>query len=1017
MSSHSHLHYPPPADLSEVDDAPEDVPVAHHERERPTTRGRGRGRGRVYRGKGKIAKPAPTKPTGTGRGRRHKVYESARAQAAHERIQELKSAFATVAKVVKPAAQEIADRSVNELLQDPDLMKRVPEFDHIQNFLRTRLADTKKTLNFQLKAGKDMAKHVYEGEKQNVGQAYTRCLTELCDERYDQLMTELDILEYLHDNNLPVDLPAVTEEGEYLFKEISQKQYDEQSGPYVEFRDGVEVPFHGKMVGELMTKEYQLPEIESPKRKADGQPDGQPSTKMAATTENGEGVPSLPRHVSGLLSAVEALEERASTPAESSSNAPTPAPEPADAPSPGNADHAPSSGGDQALLDGLEIPLPRYMTAPDEYGVRIITRKATRLDIPNNRIAVPNIFEWDELDIGFRDSANCVQKGATKAKRGKYLGKPGSNFMFIDRRVGTWDSTQSAGEFDEALLKKHALHPTLGIVLPTSLNEEEPPRPFVSGWKSTVLVSPRGEIVHASRTIPLAKRDERARNLYTKLQMKELMRDFCEKEGIAGDNVDPTDAEREAHRRSVLIARGMDPDAVRPPLPSPVLESPPLVDTKAFSNFVEEAISAASILDAEEDAARSSSTQPKRPTTSSRPYDAIRDVFTESASATESAPAHQASSNTTPAVDTQNLSILANIAEADRKHEPVYAQQPPVYEQQPGYTQPQPQPREFYNPPGGASQLAYPPHMEQPGHDSARSNDFLRTALNPPPTEYHPPSDYPAGPLGQPPIQGQGPRTPFSSTGAAKALPALRPVRGLSSDGSPLPEPHGSPAPQNLGMVVSNSGTFYPPAPSRPFHNGYVLQEPGAMHGLQQPPMQPQPLSIPMGPLQPPPLAPPPPEGMSPYAVSPPPFHGGMPLAPAPMMQQPGTPSQMSPIAPPQQAAPSAPSPRSRPGSSSAASSGGPASGPAAATGSSKYRKLEPAPTPPHRLGYAGNGQELRTVQFDYREAIKDYTPVEAPPRHGPTHIRGWTHNNLKKTSVSAGAGSNGNRKTEEDGN
>ncbi|KAK0623149.1 hypothetical protein B0T14DRAFT_564542 [Immersiella caudata] len=998
----SHLNYQP-ADLSEADEALDDVPVAH---ERPT-RGRGRGRGRVYRGKGKIAKPAPTKPVGTGRGRRHKVYESARAQAAHERIQELKSAFATVAKVVKPAAQEIADRSVNELLQDPDLIKKVPEFDNIQAFLRTRHVDTKKTLNLQLKAGKDMARHVYDGQNQIVLEAYTRSLVELCDERYDQLMMELDILEYLHDNKLPVDLPAVTDEGEYLFKQISQKQYDEQSGPYVEYRDGVEVPFHGKTVAELMTKEYQLPEIESPKRKADGQPDGQPNSKMAATAENGEAVPSLPRHVSGLLSAVEALDERASTPAESSSNAPTPVPEPADAPSPGNADHMPSSG-DQIPLDALEIPLPRYTTGPDEYGVRIITRKPTRLDIPNNRIVVPNIFEWDDLDIGFRDSANCVQKGATKAKRGKYLGKPGSNFMFIDRRVGTWDSTQSAGEFDEALLKKHVLHPTLGIVLPISINEEEPPRPFVSGWKSTVLVSPRGEIVHASRTIPLAKRDEKAKNLYTKLQMKELMREFCAKEDIAEKNVAPTEEEREAHRRSVLTAQGIDPDAVRR-LPSPEIKDdgePTPDDTRAFSEFVEEAISAASVLDAEEDAARSA--QSKRPTTSSRPYDAIRDVFTESASAAE-ATAPQAS-NTSQPLDTMSLSVLADMAEQERRHEPVY-EQPTVYEQ-PGYTQS----REFYNPPEGASQLAYPPHMEQPGQDSGRNNDFLRTALNPPPTEYQPPSDYPVGPLGQSPMQGQ--RTPFSSAGAGKGLPALRPVLGLPGEGAPLPEPHGSPAPQHLGMVVSNSGTFYPPAPSRPFHNGYVLQEPGAIHGLQQPSMQPQPLSIPMGPLQAPPLAPPAPEGMSSYTVSPPPYHG-MPLAPAPALQQPVTPSQVSPIAPPLQQAQSAsaPSPRSRPGSSSAASSSGAAPGPASSSGAgaSKYRKLEPAPTPPHRLGYPGNGQELRTVPFDYREAIKDYKPIEAPPRHGPTHIRGWTHNNLKKTSVSAG--SNGNRKPDEEGN
>lgn len=765
------------------------------------------------------------------------------------------------------------------------------------------------------------------------------------------------------------------------------------------------MPFHGRPVGDLLTKEYQLPEIDNPKRKADGQPDGQPSAKMAATAENGEAVPTLPRHVSGLLSAVEALEERQSTPAESSSSAPTPVPEPADAPSPGNADHILGSS-EHIPLDGLEIPLPRYTTGPDEYGVRIITRKPTRLDIPNNRIAVPNIFEWDDLDIGFRDSANCVQKGATKAKRGKYLGKPGSNFMFIDRRVGTWDSTQSAGEFDDILLKKHALHPALGIVLPTSVNEEEPPTPFVSGWKSTVLVSPRGEIVHASRTIPSARQDEKARKLHTKIQLKEVLRDFCEQEGIAEENVSPTEEEREEHRRSVLAARGIDPDAIIRPLPSPEIKESDenVVDhTKSFNHFVEEAISAASVLEAEEDAARSAQT--KRPTTSSRPYDAIRDVFTETTSGTESVSAQQSTPNP-HTLDTLSLSCLADVAEAERKQEPVYDHLS-IYDQ-PAYTQA----REFYNPPEGPSQLAYPPHMEQPGQDPTRSNDFLRTALNPPPTDYHQPAEYMLGPLA--PSSAQGQRTPFSNTGAGKALPALRPVRGLSNDGTPLPEPHGSPVPQHPGMVVSNSGVFYPPAPSRSFHNGYVLQESGAVNGLQQPAMQPQlhPLSIPTGPLQAPPLAPPPPERMSPFSVSPPPYHGA-PFAPAPVMQQPGTPLQMSPIIQqqPPLPAPSTSSPRSRPGSSSAAS---PSS--AATAGSSKYRKLEPAPTPPHRMGYHGNGQELRTVQFDYREAIKDYTAVEAPPRHGPTHIRGWTHNHLKKASI-GGSSTNGNRKTEEEGN
>lgn len=33
-----------------------------------------------------------------------------------------------------------------------------------------------------------------------------RCLAAHCDDRYDQLMLQLDILEDLYDNNLPVDV-------------------------------------------------------------------------------------------------------------------------------------------------------------------------------------------------------------------------------------------------------------------------------------------------------------------------------------------------------------------------------------------------------------------------------------------------------------------------------------------------------------------------------------------------------------------------------------------------------------------------------------------------------------------------------------------------------------------------------------------------------------------------------------------------------------------------------------------
>jgi hypothetical protein len=165
-------------DTADMDDAMSvDLPVAPQQpvpaRATASTNGRGRGRGRWARNKAaKVTKPVQQKPT-AGRGRRHKVYESSKLQAAHERTQELKQAYAAVVKLVKPAVQEIADRSINELIEDPAIHKQVPEYDATKTFLRQRLDDTIKQADEGLRVGLEMVEHVWKAQQEKVNQEYT----------------------------------------------------------------------------------------------------------------------------------------------------------------------------------------------------------------------------------------------------------------------------------------------------------------------------------------------------------------------------------------------------------------------------------------------------------------------------------------------------------------------------------------------------------------------------------------------------------------------------------------------------------------------------------------------------------------------------------------------------------------------------------------------------------------------------------------------------------------------------
>ena len=798
---------------------------------------------------------------------------------------------------------------------------------------------------------------------------------------------------------------------------------DEQGIFFERDEDGIELPCSGKKVSELMTEAYQVHSHPEPKRKADGQPASQPNPKMVKA------------HTSSLLGGMDTIMGSKSNTPEPASKAPSPIP------------LSPSKGG-PAQPSLPDPPLPKGAEEPDEYGVRRIFRKDKRAEYHNNRLMVPALFEFEPHEIGFRDSTNDPVKGASKAKRGRFLKTPNSNFFFVDRRVASnYDCTQiEDGELDEDIVKEFGLHPRMGIPLPTSVNVEQPSAPHVSGWKPVVLVDPQGNQVHASRTIRAARLDA----LGEKFDLRNALHEFCEQDGFSHKEIAPSRDLREKKRREELELRGIDPDQ---DIESQISQSvtparvPSPVDTAVFDDFVRGTLEAAA---ADEEAERTVAASRAQQT--SKPFDAIRDALMDNSapSPAPQQPAKQPSPSihtqdmqVTGSADTTSLSYLADVAER-KLHEQRYAIH--SYHHQPGPAPPRaysevhhqettpidpsllppqsqhngvPRNGDFDSPPQQYHHVEYPrpegysvyPHQDPHPNDGSRPNDFLRTALNPsaypPPPEQHPGQyqDYAMqGPA------GTG-RTPFSNTASSKGLPALRPMHGTPGpDGqvSPVLPPSGHPS-----MVVSNSGAFYPPAPNRPFHNGYSAQESpvpmqAAVHHPQGMPIQPAPghaeahlsqMQMHHYPM------PPQPYQNGPISIAPAPGATHIPAAsPSPAPGPGHAPPMLQPM-PGQQMIPTAGSPppgRSRPGSSSAPS-GPPPSG--ASAGSNKYRKLEPAPTPPHRLGYSANGQEPRTVQFDYREAIKDYTPVEPPPRHGPTHIRGWTHNNLKK-----GPGANSSR-------
>ncbi|KAJ0161056.1 hypothetical protein CTA2_6846 [Colletotrichum tanaceti] len=1036
----------------------------------PKAKGRGRGRGR----KAAAPKKEPPKPApiiGTGRRGRFKQFADDKVQANYERQRELKASYAALANVVKPALQDLTSRAVKKLNKDETYHMLVPEYATIKEHADMRLDRRLEFSENKLAIAAKMtfkAKHI---QLDAVRDIYKNGLEDLEDSFLDAQLHRLDILEYLHEHGLPVDLV----DGGWNYKQISDKEAEE-FGIYEVYVDGKLVPYpqivEGTEAHALRQAAWAEPQpakdslapptsaatttVPRAKRRAKDQPEGQPTSKRSA----GDVAPV--RHIAGIMSAQQA-------PIEDESNESTPVPE------------------GPVTADQREPALPAKASEPDEYGCRQVNRPTAKNGASiANRLIVPPSFQFDDDEIGYRDSTNSARHGATLAKRGKYLGKPNSNTWHYDPLLARWDAREiDEDDYDKELVEKFSVHPRYGYFLPTSKNEAEPSKPEANPMHPTVFLTPSGRIIHASRVVPAAKVEIALADKPHQDRMATILSSICDKDDISLDDIEGPElkalkdiqAEYAEQRLLAESIKGSEPGSVEDtPATSPL----PTNDSALNIAGMEELLMAAEAVESEAEEVKPIEEKPVilptptpvRPAT--RAYDAIRDIF----GATDSpAPEPPAPVVAPEPLDTTALAILANASTSAYASQPVdvimadasagqsipvdgpphshvessYSIQPITVEprlpvaspnegaswveirmaspggdsrvhpsiengsmRDPHSNQlPPARPVEMsqmrssidasndtrrhsmyheHNGPSAYNEQHLPPHPQQQQHyvsadpmidprlysapmeAQAGHHEYHQQTYNPTQQTYQLPGlPMQGSSITQAPSQLQQPgstsRMPFTnpSHDRSSPLPPLRPSRGRKSAPAASEQPMAvehqqvqqQPPPS---FMTSNSGSFYPPGPPRPYHNGYSQEQPGM-------------------PLM-----------MGQY----PPYPGSQPPPPPSQQQQqqyghPGMSPTYSSIAPVQspptlqfvQQQPNEPS-RSRAGSGSSTPSG---------PGNSKYPKLAPAPLPAHRVGWP-QGPELRTVQYDYKENIKDYSPTEPPPRRGPVQIRGWNINN-----------------------
>ena len=139
----------------------------------PSFRGRGRGRGRSQAVRAHVARLAQARKAANGRRGRQKLYDHPKPQAASERLKELKAAFSTVANAMRPALEDLADRSLDLLNKGhADAYRAFQEYQEVKSFLDSRIRDVQSMYNNKLRLDTELNEFMFTETRRMTKEAF-----------------------------------------------------------------------------------------------------------------------------------------------------------------------------------------------------------------------------------------------------------------------------------------------------------------------------------------------------------------------------------------------------------------------------------------------------------------------------------------------------------------------------------------------------------------------------------------------------------------------------------------------------------------------------------------------------------------------------------------------------------------------------------------------------------------------------------------------------------------------------